>query len=372
MDGENNLNQKREELKSQLDSGKYKTLTGISLDKTGRIIQQITRGSEPPSYWYSAVVVVLILALIGNLIKILLGETYEINPRFGSVENELLFTISVWGLIMGALIAAKTASDIFFTTLSNHLVDAIVSVADLADIHYWLVSRFCNVKTQLSMSLVLGMLMGAYSVIFFSMIRGGFIGLGGTIAGVIAVILTGMAVLQFLAFFSLPARLGRYQYKLYAADPSSSEIVDHLSDMLANIVYIFAFVAAIFTLVFGYFGLLNLASTIPLVLLAWGPLTIFFITSQVALRKIITRAKWNKLNEIQANIEALEVEENITDEKIREAVNWLMDYHNQIKGTPNSALDIRASLNFLNSLLLPAIALLLANLDEVLKFFQAR
>jgi len=40
--------------------------------------------------------------------------------------------------------------------------------------------------------------------------------------------------------------------------------------------------------------------------------------------------------------------------------------------TPNSALNIRASLNFLNSLLLPAIALLLANFDEVLKLFQVK
>jgi len=43
-----------------------------------------------------------------------------------------------------------------------------------------------------------------------------------------------------------------------------------------------------------------------------------------------------------------------------------MDYHDRIKSTPNSALNFRSSLNFLNSLLLPILAFILANLDKVL------
>ena len=53
-----------------------------------------------------------------------------------------------------------------------------------------------------------------------------------------------------------------------------------------------------------------------------------------------------------------------------EAINRLMDYHDRIKATRNSALDLRAGLNFLNSLLLPLLAFLLANLKEVLKLFS--
>jgi hypothetical protein len=86
--------------------------------------------------------------------------------------------------------------------------------------------------------------------------------------------------------------------------------------------------------------------------------------------KIITRAKWKKLNEIQAQIEKLEVEENIVEKETMEAVNRLMDYHDRIRATRNSALDLRAGLNFLNSLLLPLLAFLLGNLKEVLKLFS--
>lgn len=47
-----------------------------------------------------------------------------------------------------------------------------------------------------------------------------------------------------------------------------------------------------------------------------------------------------------------------------------MDYHDRIKATRNSALDLRAGLNFLNSLLLPLIAFVLGNLDKILAYFS--
>ena len=47
-----------------------------------------------------------------------------------------------------------------------------------------------------------------------------------------------------------------------------------------------------------------------------------------------------------------------------------MDYHDRIKATPNSALNFRASLNFLNSLLLPILAFVAANLKDVIKILK--
>jgi hypothetical protein len=40
-----------------------------------------------------------------------------------------------------------------------------------------------------------------------------------------------------------------------------------------------------------------------------------------------------------------------------------------VKATRNSAIDLNAILGFINSLLLPLLAFLLANLDLVLKLF---
>ncbi len=69
-------------------------------------------------------------------------------------------------------------------------------------------------------------------------------------------------------------------------------------------------------------------------------------------------------------IEKLEAQGNIADKETIDAINRLMDYHDRIKATPNSALNFRAGLGFLNSLLLPLIAFVLANLDKLLKLFS--
>jgi len=181
-----------------------------------------------------------------------------------------------------------------------------------------------------------------------------------------------MFVYYLFLYLTLPARLSRYQFKLYAADPSSSEVIDHLSDMLNNVVYIAAVLAAIATLASVLFGLVTLTHIIRLVLTGWGPLIALFVINQYTLAKIITKAKWKKLSEIQAKIETLEAEEDIPSEKTLAHLGKLMDYHDRIKATRNSALDLRAGLNFLNSLLLPLLAFVLANLKEVLKLFSGR
>jgi hypothetical protein len=332
------------------------------LDGTGRLIQKLTQSPEPLPFWYSAVVIALATLMIGFLTSVLLGEFYPLR------REGILLEILVVGLVLVFMIAGRIYKSILSTTLHDHLLDAIESVADLADLQRWM-AAFSNVKRTLFFSLAFGILVGFYSVLG-STIRGGFLGFGSTIMNVITQFQFGMFLYYLFSLLALPARLSRYQFKLYAADPSSSEVMDHLSDMLNNLVYIAAVGAAILTLFVALFGLLTLANTIILALVAWGPLTAFFIINQYALTKIITRAKWKTLNEIQAQIERLRAHEEIPSEKTLAHLGKLMDYHDRIKATRNSALDLRAGLNFLNSLLLPLLAFLLANLKEVLKLFS--
>jgi hypothetical protein len=363
MTGDTALIEKRKELKRQLAAGEYTTLLDVMLDGTGRLIQKLTRSREPIPFWYSAVVMALATLMISFLTSILLGEFYPLRREM------ILNDISSVGIVLVFVIVGKMYSGIVFTTWRDRLLDAIESVANLADLQRWL-AAFCNVKKPLFFSLAYGILAGFYFPILFATIRGGFVGFGPTISNTIANFQIGMLAYYGLPFLALPARLSRYQFKLYAADPSSSEVIDHLSDMLSTGVYIAAVCAAIVTLVAALFGLLTLSFIALLVLVGWGPLTALFVINQVALAKIITRAKWKTLNEIQAKIETLEAQEEIPSEKTLAHLTKLMDYHDRIKATRNSALDLRAGLNFLNSLLLPLLAFLLANLDKVLGLFS--
>lgn len=102
----------------------------------------------------------------------------------------------------------------------------------------------------------------------------------------------------------------------------------------------------------------------------WGLLIVVFISGQYALAKIINKAKWKTLNGIQAQIEGLQDQEEILGEKTLGHINELLDYHNRIRTTRNSAMDIRAGLSLLQSLLLPMIGLLLANLLNIFEILS--
>ena len=102
----------------------------------------------------------------------------------------------------------------------------------------------------------------------------------------------------------------------------------------------------------------------------WAPTVILYSTGQYHLSDLIIRAKWKTINEIQKQVEDLCREEKIPDKDTLDRLAKLMDYHDRIKDTPNSTLNFRAGLNFLNSLLLPVLAFVAANLKDVIKFFR--
>ena len=102
----------------------------------------------------------------------------------------------------------------------------------------------------------------------------------------------------------------------------------------------------------------------------WGTIIAIFIINQSALSKIVRQSKKRKLVEIQARIEKLEEEDDIANKETIDAINRLMDYHDRIKNSKSSTLNIRSILNFINSLLLPIISALLSRINEIISFLH--
>ena len=168
----------------------------------------------------------------------------------------------------------------------------------------------------------------------------------------------------------LSVRLHRYELKLFPADPSSSQLVSHLSSELGLFAYFFAIFSVVVTLEISRIGHFSFFGII--IVFLWIPIIALFILNQTSLSNIIRRSKWKKLNEIQTRIEKLEESENYADKETMEIINRLLDYHDRIKATKNSAVDLRTILNFVNSLLLPLIAFILGNLDLVINLFSKK
>jgi hypothetical protein len=180
----------------------------------------------------------------------------------------------------------------------------------------------------------------------------------------------------FLAFF---VRISKYEFKLHVANPSDSEVIKYISAIANRLIFIMATLMAAFTLILGSFrGLIISFLGILFLLLSWGPIILLFIFSQVSLLKIITKSKIKKLNEIQKIIDIYAGEGKLTTDgvfsesnKLDEIdyVNKLLALYDRIKKSQNTALNFRAGINLINSMLLPLLAFVLGNMEKIREFF---
>jgi len=336
----------------------YRALADIILDGIGDLVQKITRTRKPISSWFCACTLGLSVGLCVTGVALLLGE---------SVSSEL-FLAGIWGIALGTLMVflTKVNGKVVYGTLKKYIVDSFLSLEDLTDAETKTTAMF-DAKRQISVSLLIGIIAGFLGVLIWMFYKGGFPGISSLIGVVIVGFLGGTAAYWVIPLVILPHQLSEYDLKLYPADPSNSEVIDRVSDMLSFVVYMGAIVSAFLTIGLVVLNLLNPITTIIyLVFASWGPLIVLFVSNQYAISKIIVTAKWKTLNEIQKKIEVLQQKDEIPTKETLEHIEALMDYHDRISNTRNSALDLRESLKFINSLLIPLIAFLLANLNTLL------
>lgn len=277
--------------------------------------------------------------------------------------------MSVSGVIVVGWIALKTHLDRAYATLRDHILDRIDSAEHVADLQSWL-AKMAKVKQPLMFSVAYVFLVGLPLNLAGGAVGGSSFSLGATILFAGVNVGGAIFVWHIALFLSFALRLRHYRFDLYVADPSASEVIRHLSNVFNGLTFTLAVLMALFTLLwasspeFPSSGLMNVSA-----LLAWGPVVALFVFSQAALSGIIREAKWGKLRRIQKTVERLESREDIPSRDTLAHIKALMDYHDRIKGTRSLALDSRAGLTLLNSLLLPLLAFLLSNLGKVFALF---
>jgi hypothetical protein len=278
----------------------------------------------------------------------------------------------LWASAMGALalIANKVNVRAFLNTFYGPLLDRMERNSDLKDLSNWLIRNF-----KLRFPLIFGFVVGPVMAIWlYSGWRvshgfppfhiGSFITL---FVSSVEAMWVGYYLYPFYLMF--PPQLHRYHFDLYTPDPSSSEVVGRLSRLLSFILYVTMGYIIQLMIGLGAFDILSEQTLLPgflITLVVVSPMVIMYAAGQYHLSDVIVRAKWKMLNEVQEKIEKLSGGKEIPDKDGLDRLSKLMDYHDRIKSTPNSALNFRASLNFLNSLLLPILAFILANLDKVM------
>lgn len=367
MSTDTSLIEKREELKRRLIAGEYKTLVDVILDRAGQTIRKITHNPQPISPWYSSMMLYLIFLLVAFAGLFLIGEVSDFRQQFTTFSATFVpLALFLGYLNVASIVAGNIHIHRVFTTFHESVIDTIESITSLSDFESWL-TAVCNRAAHVAFSILGGAFVGLYQV---SVLKAtGITVLLSTAVGTILLNTFSIVFLYLLIqMIVLSVRIGKYQLKLYTAYPASSEVVSRMADLLGSFVYLVAIYATILTLIVAIQQLL-----VPLgalvILLFWIPIIGMFILNQSSLSSIIQRSKWKTLNGIQARVEQLHSSEKLSEKETMDAVNRLIDYHDRVKKTRNSAIDFSTTLSFINSLLLPLLAFLLGNLALVLKLF---
>jgi ABC-type multidrug transport system fused ATPase/permease subunit len=363
------LIEKREELKRRLAAGEYKTLVDVFIEKFDRFLRKIIRRTKPIPIWWIPATLSTILILTNFAVAYVTGITtaYINFFRLLGLRYEvgvLLLTLPGF-LAIASPIAMNHYIERIITLWRDNMIDATESTSSLDVFEDWL-AKTCNWRLHFLVTMIGGLFGGLYVVTFMGAKLGFFIGYGTIIIDVLISMFSSAFVYQLLMVVLLSSKLRRYDLKLFTSDPSSSELVSRLSGTLSILVYIIAFYAAFLTLIAAWGDFLT-SFIFILVPGLWVPIIAIFILNQTSLSSIIRRIKWKTLHEIQAKVEKLQSSKSFGNQETMDAIKRLMDYHDRVKATRDSALDFRTYLSFINSLLLPLLAFILGNLDVVLK-----
>ena len=348
-----NLSEGPQELKGRLAAGEFKSSIDVLLGPVGRVLKWLTRRKKPTASWISAFTIALLISLIAVLSSILTGGVSRYGYRTIALGGALIFL---------NLVIAKATFDRTFAALRDKLLDGLESSAGVTGLHRWL-SKVRDIKRPALIGLLVYV---AYVAFIFPDPIDSPGPVDTIVVGGVMLLWTGFLIYCMYLYVVLPLMLSRCQWRLHTEDPVSTEVLSDWSRMVSFAAYMFAFMLAmgtLFTVSVAAFELKTLAFIVP----RWLPLIALFVVNQVAISGVIARSKRSSLNVVETQMAALRPQADPPDKETLETLLGLWDYHDRIKGTHSSMLDVKGIVNFFNTLLIPLVAFLIANREAILE-----
>jgi len=341
-------------LKQQIAEGEFRSLIDVILDGVGRVLQKLIRRPEPPAAWVSALVIGLSISLLGLVASLLSGGVSRFGYRTLILGGSMIFL---------TIIIPRSTNTRTLKTLHDQVLDTLDTGEGIAGLHDWL-TMIASRKWPILSSFLYVVLMFVYGTLFLETKD---TPMDVAVVGIAMFIVSGMMIYYLLLFLFLPGRLGWCHYRLNAWDPMTTEVVSQLSGLFNYIAYMIAFLLAsmtLFSVSLVTFDITNLLVMLP----TWLVLIFIFVAGQMALTRIIKRAKRESLDEVEAQMTTLRIRGDPPDKETMETFMRTWDYHDRVKGTRNSVLNLKSVVNFVNTLLIPLLAFLVANRNEIFKF----
>lgn len=343
-------------LQRQLEDGVYRTpITRFEL-AAGGALARLSRRPEPAPAW----VVWALLGLVAHLVSLLwflaFGQV-DITRANPKLLLDTFFTI--WVPIL-TLLSFQWGFKNAHTLLQDCVLPALKPGQDLRALQRWLtISTSPGLMLGASVTVSL-LLLGLSWLPYVS--TTGLTPLSVLLPGLFSSVLFGLSsfLLYLIPAFSM--LLGQYHYQLFDLDPAHSEVVERMKGVMNQFSYIVAFLSILVSLSTAFLGLFS-NLLLSLIAFGWFPLAVLFVINHYSLRRIIARSKRQKLNALQTEIENLESEGDWRRVEWFDSMKRLLDYYERVKGSTDTALDLRGGLDFVVQMLLPLLAFGLASLE---------
>lgn len=347
----------REEIKTQLLAQKDSNLPALIFRKTDSFIRAISKRKTPLPTWY----IILFISILIQLPTLILTNIFHETSQWKAFG---LIWIGYIEFGFAATILAYCLFAYFIRELHDWFIDSVLQTSNLVDLKEQLQNVWDIWMAGINMLL--------FSVVWSIMFSWAsswylreFIGYGLVSGTLVFGLAVGAAWSYLLWFIRFTGRLAKYEFDLFLLAPVHSEFIVRIKRFYNNIMYA----------IMGYFLLcvvlnaFNIWAELLTITFSWIPAIFLFLAYQNSLRQIIIRSKWKYLDRVQSQITDLS-SKGVSDKSTLETINCLMDYHERIRLTPDSAMDIRSVLSFLNQLMLPLLGFLVANLDRIIGLFR--
>jgi hypothetical protein len=174
-------------------------------------------------------------------------------------------------------------------------------------------------------------------------------------------VLHGTWVVYIVSFYSYYFK--QWELNLFQDNPSGTVSLQTLHRNSGQLLLVIALIVTL-GVPAGVFS--NMFRVSLLIMSAVGigiPLLIFYISTENAFSKHIRKAKYHRMAQLQKQISDLEKKKVATNVDKVKLIRELLDFHEQIKRTPNSLVNLDSLLNLFGSLTLPFLGALLNILD---------
>jgi hypothetical protein len=315
-----------------------------------RAIGRLTGRGKEISIWISVAVLMVVDLLLGVSLSAVLGETHFTSTSI--ILTNLMWVTYTYLMILLALGVYSRMLDF----LRLRLIESINMEKQLQELQAWAEQWLGRDFRQVLFCVAFGFLLATVNV--YAIYQTTHLSVGVTLIYFINFFHLGGAVYGLISLIAFLLRLRHWNLSLYPDDPASSPILLQLSEQLRDYLLVYSSGIALFMLLVGFVGALNLITVSEFMIFNWIPILTLFLVSHFAFSSLITRVKQKRMGVIQSQIMKLS-SLNKTDTKTITQIMSLMNYHDRVKSAKNSLLNLQSIINLLGSLALPSLAILI-------------